>query len=189
MQTSIKRCYLVLGIALVGTGPVFAKDKPIDTEHSSITIHVGKSGLFSVAGHDHEVVAPIAEGALDHSEPGHIWFRIEAAKVTVLPEQDQAEVQSAMKGQVLEIKSFPEIRFESIAIAKVGDGRWASTGNLTLHGRTKVITVQVQRKKEGYTGRTKIRQTQFGIQPVSAAGGTIKVKDELEIEFVITAKE
>jgi hypothetical protein len=30
-----------------------------------------------------------------------------------------------------------------------------------------------------------LKQTDFGIQPVSVAGGTIKVKDELEIEFTI----
>ena len=94
-----------------------------------------------------------------------------------------------MQSQVLQSKSFPEIRFESTSIAKVGDGKWASTGNLTLHGQTKVITVQVQREKAGYTGRTKIKQTQFGIQPVSAVGGAIKVKDELQIEFFIVAKE
>jgi hypothetical protein len=57
----MKRFYLVLYIALLGTVPVFAKEKPMDTEHSRVTIRVGKSGLFSVAGHDHEVVAPIAE--------------------------------------------------------------------------------------------------------------------------------
>jgi polyisoprenoid-binding protein YceI len=185
----MKRLYLVLCIAFLGSVSVFGKDKPIDPEHSSFTIHVGKSGLFSVAGHDHEVVAPIAEGIVDDSEPGHVWLRIEAAKLTVLPEQDQAEVQSTMQSQVLQSKSFPEIRFESTSIAKVGDGKWASTGNLTLHGQTEVITVQVQRENEGYTGRTQIKQTQFGIQPVSAAGGAIKVKDELQIEFFIATKE
>jgi len=184
----MKRLYLVLCIAFLGSVSVFGKDKPIDPEHSSFTIHVGKSGLFSVAGHDHEVVAPIAEGIVDDSEPGHVWLRIEAAKLTVLPEQDQAEVQSTMQSQVLQSKSSPEIRFESTSIAKVGDGKWASTGNLTLHGQTKVITVQVQRENEGYTGRTKIKQTQFGIQPVSVAGGAIKVKDELQIEFFIVAE-
>jgi hypothetical protein len=100
------------------------KVRPIDPEHSSFTIHVVKSGLLSVAGHDHEVVAPIAEGIVDDAEPGHVCLRIEAAKLTVLPEQDQAEVQSTMQSRVLESKSFPEIRFESISIAKVGDGKW-----------------------------------------------------------------
>jgi polyisoprenoid-binding protein YceI len=185
----MKRFYLVLSMALLGSVPLVAKGKPIDPEHSRITIHVGKSGLFSVAGHDHEVVAPIAEGVIDDSEPGHVWLSIDAAKLTVLPEQDQAEVQSTMQSQVLQSKSFPEIRFESTSIAKVGDGKWAGAGNLTLHGQTKLIAVQIQREREGYVGRARIKQTQFDIQPVSAAGGTIKVKDELQIVFVIVAKQ
>ena len=53
-----------------------------------------------------------------------------------------------MRKQVLESKSLPEIRLESTSIAKIGDEKWTSTGNLTLHGQTKVVTVQVQREKE-----------------------------------------
>ena len=166
----MKRFYLVLYIVLLGSMPVFGKVKPIDTEHSSFTIHVGKSGLFSVAGHDHEVVAPIAEGVVDDSEPGHVWLRIEAAKLTVLPEQDQAEVQSAMQSQVLESKRFPEIRFASTSIAKVGDGKWASTGNLTLHGQTKVITVQVQREKDGIRGRQRSSRRNSAFSPSAPQG-------------------
>lgn len=169
--------------------PVYAREKPIDTEHSTVTVHVGKSGLFSAAGHDHEVAAPIAEGAIDDSEPGHIWFRIEAAKLTVLPEQDQADVQTTMQSRVLESKSFPEIRFESTSIATVGNAKWEVSGNLTLHGQTNPVKVQVQRKKDRYEGQATIKQTQFGIQPVSVAGGTIKVKNELQIEFALIARE
>jgi hypothetical protein len=38
------------------------------------------------------------------------------------------------------------------------------------------------------TGRTVIGQKDFGIQPVSAAGGTVKVKNELAIEYRIVAR-
>ena len=185
----IKRTPLVYLFLVLGLLPAYAREKPIDTEHSTVTVHVGKSGLFSAAGHDHEVTAPIAEGAIDDSALGHIWFRIESAKLTVLPEQDQAEVQTTMQGRVLESKSFPEIRFESTSIATVGDAKWEVSGNLTLHGQTNPVKVQVQRKKGRYEGQATIKQTQFGIQPVSAAGGTIKVKNELQIEFALMARE
>jgi hypothetical protein len=32
---------------------------------------------------------------------------------------------------------------------------------------------------------TVLKQTAFGIKPISVAGGTIKVKDEVEIDFTI----
>jgi len=33
-----------------------------------------------------------------------------------------------------------------------------------------------------------LKQTDFGIKPVTIAGGTVKVKDELTIEFDIVAR-
>jgi polyisoprenoid-binding protein YceI len=132
-------------------------------------------------------VAPIAEGAIDDSQAGHVWLGVEAAKMTVLPEKDQEEVQSTMQKSVLESAKFPEIRFESTSIHKIENGKWTVRGNLTLPGKTTSITVEVHDDSGAYLGEANIRQTQFGIQPVSAAGGTVKVKDELKIEFVIVA--
>jgi hypothetical protein len=33
-----------------------------------------------------------------------------------------------------------------------------------------------------------LKQRDFGIEPVSVGGGTVKVKDELRVEFEIVAK-
>ena len=54
-----------------------------------------------------------------------------------------------------------------------------------VHGETRSITIDVHNNGRAYVGESRIRQTQFGIHPVSAAGGTVKVKDELKIDFVI----
>jgi hypothetical protein len=39
-----------------------------------------------------------------------------------------------------------------------------------------------------YIGSTTIRQTDYGIRPISALGGAVKVKNELKIDFVIETK-
>src|SRR5690349_4809587 len=59
-----------------------AQEKPIDVTHSKITIHVGKAGLFSMAGHEHQVSAPVTQGAINESSPGHVWFRVDARTLT-----------------------------------------------------------------------------------------------------------
>ena len=64
-------------------------------------------------------------------------------------------------------------------------GSWKVLGNLTLHGRTHTVAVEVRKEGERYVGTSRFRQTDFGIQPVKVAGGTIKVKDEILIEFNI----
>ena len=39
-----------------------------------------------------------------------------------------------------------------------------------------------------YHGSARLRQTEFGITPVSIADGSVKVKDEVRIEFEIRGK-
>ena len=165
-----------------------AAERPIDAANSTITIHVDKSGLFSAAAHEHEVSAPVEQGAIDESAPGRVWFTVRASRLTVLPEPDQAKVQKTMQSDVLESDKFPDIKFESTMVRSAGENKWLVTGNLTLHGKTSPITVEVLKGNGAYTSEVRIKQTQFGIKPVTIAGGTIKVKDELKIEFVIHAK-
>jgi polyisoprenoid-binding protein YceI len=58
-------------------------------------------------------------------------------------------------------------------------------GALSLHGVTKTVRADVKKIGDSYTGRTTIKQTDFGIKPVTVGGGLVKVKDELDIEFQI----
>jgi hypothetical protein len=39
-----------------------AQQRNIDTQKSTLTIHVGKTGAFSAFGHEHEIHAPIRSG-------------------------------------------------------------------------------------------------------------------------------
>ena len=184
----MKRLFQTCSLSLALSTCALAAERAIDVAASKLTIHVGKSGFFSAAGHEHEVSAPIAEGALDDSNAGRVWFRLDAAKLSVLPEKDRDAVQRTMQQQVLESDKFPEIRFESTAVKADGAGKWLVTGNLSLHGQKKPITVEAQRQVNAYIGQARVKQTEFGITPVSAAGGTVKVKDELKIDFLIVAK-
>ena len=93
-----------------------------------------------------------------------------------------------MLSEVLESERYPDIKFESTLVRSTGENRWMVTGNLTLHGTVSPVTTDVQKANGAYTGEVRIKQTQFGIKPVSVAGGAVKVKDELKIEFVIRAK-
>jgi polyisoprenoid-binding protein YceI len=173
---------------MLGTGPLFAAQRQIDPDRSSITIHVTKTGLLSVAGHEHVVMAPIAEGSIVDGNPTSISFRVEAARLSVTPEEHQAEVQHSMEEEVLESSRFPEITFTSDSIQPAGDDAWNVSGNLRLHGQARRILVAVRNVEGRYVGATTIKQTDYGIQPIKALGGTIKVKNELKIEFAIYTK-
>jgi polyisoprenoid-binding protein YceI len=104
--------------------------------------------------------------------------------------KDRLEVQTRMIGaEVLDAERFPRIRFHSVAIQSAGAGRWSVRGALEVHGQSHPVTVDVVREQGRYRGSTSLKQTDFGITPISIAGGTVKVKDELRIDFdIVTAQ-
>jgi len=167
-----------------------AAQKAIDVEHSTIRIHVGKSGLFSAAGHEHWVLAPIAEGTFEEGSPPSLSFRVESRQMKVeedksLAASQQAQVQSTMQTQVLDSEKYPEIRFHSTSIEPTSQNTWEVRGELSLHGQTRPVSTTVRKQDNAYVGQCQIKQTDFGIQPVRVAGGMVRVKDELEIQFSV----
>jgi len=187
MKLLLKATFLFLIVTVV-LGAARA-ETPIDIEHSTIRIHVGKAGLFSAAGHEHWVDAPISGGSLQENPP-QISFRVEAAKMKVEEDQSlsadkQAEVQRTMQTQVLESDKYQEISFRSTSIQATAPNAWEVKGDLSLHGQTHSVSAKVQQEERKYIGRCQIKQTDFGIKPIRVAGGTVKVKDELDIEFSI----
>jgi hypothetical protein len=49
---------------------------PIDTQKSTLTVHVGKTGAFSALGHEHEVRAPIHSGVADTGSHSAVEVRV-----------------------------------------------------------------------------------------------------------------
>ena len=159
----------------------------IDTKRSSITVRIFKSGLFSTFAHNHTIRAPIRQGKVSETA---VELVVESGKMTVIdPEisdKDRAEIQSTMLGpEVLDSKRFLEIRFRSTSMKQLSKGKWQVQGELNLHGEIKPVTIEVSGDGSHYSGKVILKQTWFGIKPISKAGGTITVKDEVEVEFEI----
>jgi polyisoprenoid-binding protein YceI len=176
---------LIAAIMAAGVLPAVARVRPIDTKESTLTIHVGKTGFLSAAAHEHTVIAPILEGAINDGSQPSISFEVRAAQLQVQPEEHRDEVQQRMQQQVLGSNYYPTIRFVSTSVESSGQQTWRVAGTLTLHGQSRPVHTTVRLSGDRYVGTTAIRQTDFGIQPVGAAGGAVKVKDQLRIDFSI----
>jgi hypothetical protein len=179
---------LVEAAALALLGNALPGNSPDTAPHgSTITIHVSKSGLFSGFAHNHVVVAPIAKSVLD---PQHMTAEIvvHTREMKVIDPGDsdstRLEIQTTMLGpKVLNADKYPGIRFKSARIEQLAPQHYRVTGNLELHGVSKEISFDVSGSPGNYRGSTKLKQTDFGIEPVSIGGGTVKVKDVLDVEF------
>jgi polyisoprenoid-binding protein YceI len=184
------KLYLMLLIVMTAIGGSTSFSAPetaraIDTQHSSITVRVFKSGLFSTFAHNHIIRAPIRQGKASDTA---VELVVESGKMTVtdpeISETDRAKIQSTMLGpEVLDSKRFLEIRFRSTSMKQLSKGKWRVQGELSLHGETKPVAVDVSGDSSHYTGKVQLKQTIFGIKPIRIAGGTITIKDEVEVEF------
>jgi polyisoprenoid-binding protein YceI len=180
--------------ALVLPAAMWAADSPrqIDTQKSVMTVRVLKSGVFSAFGHEHEISAPIKDGSF--SEIGRaVELTVDARQMRVMDkgvsDKDRAEIQETMLGPtVLDSGQFPEIHFRSTVVEAAGDGRWTVTGDLTVHGQTHPVKLEVRAQNGHYQGSAQIKQKDFGIEPIVVGGGAVKVKNELQVEFDVVAK-
>ena len=166
-----------------------AQARPIDTTSSKLSVHVSKAGLFSAFADNHEIEAPIASGIIDEAG-GRVQFVIESRNMKVLdphlaPDKRQ-QVQERMLGpEVLDVARFPKINFDSTKVEEATPGHLTVQGKLSLHGVTRLVAATVQADRGAYVGTATLKQQDFGITPIRIGGGTVKVKDELKIDFDI----
>lgn len=178
----------------------------IDPTDSTITLRVGKTGLFGFAGHDHEIVAPVSEGdiVVDRLDAARsrISLRFDASALKVTgkgePASDVPEVQRVMLGdRVLDAQRYPRIAFTSrvISVTERSPGERMTlqvVGDLTLHGVTRRVTapvkVQLMADRLRADGTAVVRQTEFNIRPVTAGAGTVRVKNEVDVSFSVAAR-
>ncbi len=174
----------------------------IEAGKSRFIVQVFRSGILKMFAHDHTIQirdfsgeALVTPGSLS---PASLQLAIRADSLAVtdkVSDSDRREIEATMRNEVLETSRFPEIVFKSDRTESVKNGEGNYTvkiwGGLALHGVTKEIHV-VARIDFGdnimrATGSFAIKQTDYKITPVSVAGGTVKVKDEIKFTFDITA--
>src|SRR4029077_6728231 len=81
---------------------VSAQQHNLDTQKSTLTIHVGKTGAFSALGHEHEIHEPIHSGTADTGARPAVEIHVNARELRVTDkdaaEKERAEVQKTMLG-------------------------------------------------------------------------------------------
>jgi polyisoprenoid-binding protein YceI len=169
-----------------------ATGRPIDTQQSTITVKVFSGGLFAGLGDNHEIHGAVKRGTINDSNPAQVHIVVDAASFRVLDPsasaKTRAEVQMRMLGpDVLDVNRFPEILFDSESAERTESGGWTVRGQLMLHGQTRPLTTIVTYADGHYKGSLSLKQSEFGITPIKVAGGAVKVKDQLTIDFDIVA--
>lgn len=198
-QGAIGAAVLAVAHVAAGTTPASATTWDIDPAHSSAAFSVRHMMVTNVRGEFSGVQGSIV---LDPSniEASSVKVTIDASTIdTRLPDRDE-HLRSA---DFLDVANHPVMTFSSRRVQRVRDGVLHLTGDLTLRGVTREVTLDVSgptspitdpwgNVKRGASATTTIRRSDFGLMwnKVLEAGG-LMVSDDvaitIDLELVMKA--
>lgn len=175
----------------------------VDAKGSSFTVKATASGMLSAFAHSPTISIPDFEGevrfassALDRAS---LRLVVQAASLVVTDDvsnKDREEIERRMHDEVLETGGFSEIIYECDSpVQNLSEGLYVASlnGDLTMHGitRQQAVTARVTLRGDHLraAGEFTVRLSDYEIRPVTAAGGTIKLKDEIKLAFNISANK
>ena len=179
-------------------------DFHIDPAASRFTVRAFAGGMLSGMGHNPTFLARDLSGEVafdpDARRATLVRLKVGAPSLSVIDsvsDKDRREIERTTSQEVLESAVYPEILFEASQVALTGGpgGPLQATldGVLTLHGVSRPQQVLARVYPDGDTlraqGDATLRLTDFRIEPVSVAGGMLKVKDEVKLAFDIVARQ
>jgi polyisoprenoid-binding protein YceI len=168
----------------------------IDPVHSSAQFKVKHLMISNVKGEFTSIKGTLQ---LDSSDVTKSTFQaiIEASSINTREPQRDTHLKSA---DFLEVEKFPNITFKSTRVTKKATGEFAVEGDLTIHGVTRKVTLDVEAPSApqkdpwggtriGVEATTKINRKDFGlIWNATLETGGFMVGDEvsitLDVEFV-----
>ena len=151
-------------------------------------LRVYKTGLLS--GKHHVILFEKFRGSADETKAE---FVLESGSLVVKDDWSPAagkldEIRAVALNEMLDVKNHPELRFTSKSVKKTAQG-YAIQGDLTIRGKSKPVTVEVERKDGGiFEGKAQIKHSDYGLKRQSAALGAIGTKDEMDVIFRLTGK-
>ena len=104
--------------------------------------------------------------------------------VKPLTERDRADIRKAMR-QPLGIDAQPIATFRSSSVRVEGE-RATVEGELSIAGQSHPVGLDVRREADGtISGSTQIVQSAWGIKPYAGFFGALKLRDAVDVEFVL----
>ena len=170
----------------------------LDTNSGNLNVYTFKEGLLSKLAHDLLIDvtgfkvnlevpdAGLASGSLELEIQANSLKVVCALKdgerTDALKEKDIADIERDMGVKVLHPDKYPTATFCSKTIQEK-DGGYKINGDLSLHGVTKSIDFDIDANGEHIKGMITLLQKDYGIKPFKAMMGTLKIKNEINIDF------
>ena len=160
----------------------------IDPTHSEVQFKVKHLMVSTVTGSFGSFEGSLAMAG-DDFEDATITFSADISSISTNNDQRDGHLKS---GDFFDAEQFPTLNFKSTGMKKTGDDTYDLTGDLTLHGVTKPVTLKADYggQMQDFYGQTKagfevtgtIKRKEFGLtwDGVTEAGGVV-VSDDVRL--------
>jgi len=168
----------------------------LDPAHSSAEFKVKHMMISNVKGRFSGLNATLLEHATDASLSS-IEATVDVSTVSTHDAQRDGHLKSA---DFFDVEKYPAMSFKSTQVVRKGEEEYAVTGDLTIHGVTKPVTLDVEgpgapakdpwgNTRIGLSATTKINRKDFGLtwNATLETGGFLVGEDvhiTLDLEFI-----
>ncbi len=180
---------LITAVAMAASAAAQSTTGQIDPNHTAAQFSVRHLAVSTVRGAFTKVTGSAKVDPADPSKDS-LEATIEAGSVDTRVEMRDKDLRSP---NFLEVDKYPTITFHSKQAKVAGDGKLQITGDLTIHGITKEVVLDVEgpsaaikdpwgNQRIGASASTKISRKDFGVNGLPAVVGdeiTIAIDAEL----------
>jgi polyisoprenoid-binding protein YceI len=168
----------------------------VDTAHSSIDFSVKHMMVSRTKGTFHNFEASVEADPSDLTT-ANIEVAIDLDSIDTRNNDRDNHLKSA---DFFDVENYPKITFKSTDIKKTDDGEYDVTGDMTIHGTTKPVTLNVEFEGQGkdpwgnevagFSGEGKIKRSDFGLTYNAALEtGGVLIGDDVKISIQIEASK
>jgi polyisoprenoid-binding protein YceI len=159
----------------------------LDPMHTQVEFAVKHLGMMTVRGNFTDVQAS-GDINVEHPEASSVEVVIQTASIRTHNERRDNDLRTS---NFLDVEHFPTITFKSTKIENAGSDRYTMTGDLTIKGNTRPVTLAVVNYGEfndpnmghriGYGAETQILRKDFGLNVDMLMDGRLVVGSEIQI--------
>jgi polyisoprenoid-binding protein YceI len=159
----------------------------LDPYHTQVEFSAKHLGMMTVRG-QFEDVSAVADIDPGNPEAASVEVTIQTVSVKT---NNPARDNDLRSGNFLEVEKYPVITFKSTGVQGAGENKFKLTGDLTIKGNTRPVTLDVTKYGEfsdpmmghriAYGASTEINRKDYGLSFAMMLDGRFVVSEEIQI--------
>jgi polyisoprenoid-binding protein YceI len=181
---------LLVIAALLATSPALADAYKLDGSHTASTFAVKHLLISTVRGEFTKTEGSVTIDPADVTKSS-VEATIDAASVNTRDEKRDGHLKSP---DFFDVAKFPKITFKSTKVEKAGEGKLKVAGDLTIHGVTKAVVLDVTGPsaevkdpygniRRGLSATTTVNRKDFGVSygPDAVVSDAVSITIDAEL--------